>query len=259
MAPINGRSIFHVWFVVSALANFIFGLKSAHETKREPSSCAWPLPSSLTHSGPSSCPLPMDDSVGSSADEWLPWSHRPYCVQPANRTDWDPKYCVYTMDSFRGGRGISIILTPDIAASLVNSLDDSVVRPELRDHPSSRLSGGSGRELAYEIRDLLDRGKGVVARRKIRQWEVIMVDFPSIIAPMDLFSALSAEQKQRILRRAVNRLPQPRQTAITSLARTFGGDPMVDILRTNILGIDVNGTMYMGLFVDGSVSRLGRR
>ncbi len=89
--------------------------------------------------------------------------------------------CVFTFTSFRGGHGVSLIVTPEMAASIVNSLDDSIVPVHLRDHPSSPLQDNKT-GLAYEVKDMPGRDRGVMAVRKIRNWETTMVGFPSIIA-----------------------------------------------------------------------------
>ncbi|KAL8375585.1 hypothetical protein RB599_002059 [Gaeumannomyces hyphopodioides] len=86
-----------------------------------------------------------------------------------------------------------------------------------------------GDELAHEIRDLPGRGKGVVAVRKIRAWEVIMDQSPAMVMQMDLWRR----------------------------ARVQG--PLEDILRTNVFGLDPNGVLHMGLFVVASSINHNRR
>jgi len=214
--------------------------------------CSWPLPGMLSLAPLlPTCPPPMDDHVGPVKSDWTPWSYRPFCLYPDEKKD---KYCLYSLDTFRNGRGLSVIATPSTAASLVPALDDSVVRPELRDHPSSRMGSQNRSDLAYEIRQLRGRGLGVVATRPIKQWELIMTDFPSLIAEMDLLEVMGEEKRQRMLRRALQHLGEEERAGFMGLARVFGGDATEDILRTNILAVDLNGKMHMGLFTQASVS-----
>lgn len=151
-----------------------------------------------------------------------------------------------------------MITTPDLAASLQDSIDDSSVPRKLRRNllPDFRMSR-DGRE-AYEIRDLPGRGKGLVAKAKFTKREVIMVGFPVFIIRMDFFNEdhYTQRQKRSMLEAGVNRLPPEQRKAILGLAKSTGGEPIMDIIRTNGFGIEVDGVQHLALFIDGSVSVL---
>ena len=238
--------------IAASLAYNTLALGKAAPSSFDDRTCAWPPPASLASPAvPPQCPWPMDDHVGDARPDWAPWSHRPYCVYPDKKR---AKYCLYSQDSFRNGHGLSVIATPPMAASLATALDDSVVRSDVRAHPSARIYDVNGTELSYEVRQLPGRGLGVVARRPIKKWEVIMVDFPVLIAEMDLLEVMSEEQRRRILRRALLHVDPRERSAVMGLARAFGGDATEDILRTNILAVEVGGQMHMALFTQASVS-----
>ncbi|KAB5572149.1 hypothetical protein GE09DRAFT_1282611 [Coniochaeta sp. 2T2.1] len=201
---------------------------------------------------PRSCPPPVDDAAASKTGDWLPWTNPPYCVKPLNKPRSDPPYCVFSSDHYRGGHGLSIITTPKLAARIVDSLDDGIVPPHVRDHPSSFLAGGDAPAPSFEVRDLPGRGKGAVATRKIRQWEVAMVAYPAFISQMDIWEALGADQIRAVLRQAIQQLPGEQQEIIFSLDHSTGGALVQDILNTNIFGIELDGVMHMGLYPETS-------
>ncbi|EJT82580.1 hypothetical protein GGTG_02553 [Gaeumannomyces tritici R3-111a-1] len=201
------------------------------------------------------CRLPID-SRATAPEHWMPWSYPPHCFEPARKEGDTTAYCLFTDTAFRGS-GISVVTTPELAASLTGGiLDDGAVPASQRDHPSSPMSPGrhGGDELAYEIRDLPGRGKGVVATRRIGAWEVIMVQFPAMVMQMDLWEAVtSPKQSRRLLNKAVRQLPPDTQERIKGLARSGRvQDPLEDVLRTNVFGLDLNGVLHMGLFVGAS-------
>ena len=216
--------------------------------------CSWDAHSSPFPRREKTCPLPIDESTPSRKGGWSPWSYRPYCVVPDKKPD--TQYCVFTTAPFRN-HGMSLVTTPELAASVANALDDSIVPHDLRDHPSSSLSSRPGQNSSYEIKELPGRGKGAVATRKISRWEVVMVGFPAIMAQMDFLDVMSEEQAEEVLEVVANRLPKETREVIFGLAKSSGGDPLVDVLLTNIFGLDINEIWHMGLFLEGSVSCLG--
>ncbi|KAK6956121.1 hypothetical protein Daesc_001391 [Daldinia eschscholtzii] len=120
---------------------------------------------------------------------------------------------------------------------MVDALDDAVVPPKLRDHPSSSLATEGRNDPAYVIKDVPGKGKGLVAQRQIRKWEVVLVDYPVMLAHMGLFDVVGPELREDVLERALRQLPEEQQSDILSLARSTGGETIEDILRTNIFDV----------------------
>ncbi len=137
---------------------------------------------------------------------------------------------------------------------MTDSLDDSCVPEKDRHHPSSYMDPNTTR-LTYDVEELPGRGKGVIARKNIPKWDVVMVGWPAIVLPMEYQEYFSLHQRRALLSRAVKQLPKEQQDSILSLARSTGGEFIEDILKTNIFGIDLDGVSHMGLFPEGSVSR----
>ena len=204
--------------------------------------------------GLGTCPRPIDPARSSQkADWWSPWSFPPYCVKPAKVGDYAPEYCLYTSATFRGSHGVSIITTPDLAASLVDSLDDSLVPDQHRHHPSSFIDPKNASDLPYDVHDLPGMGKGVLARKGIAKWGIVMVDWPVLMLPMDYQKYFTVHQRRALLGRAIQQLPRAQQDAVLALAHSTGGELIEDILQTNIFGVELEGESYMGLFPQGSV------
>ena len=199
------------------------------------------------------CPPPIDSDTFALTASFAPWSHPPACV---GRVDSSiPPFCIFTDTAFRGGRGISILTSPEVAAAMAPSLDDGIIPPALRDHPSSPLSAGG--EAPFRILNLPGRGKGTVAARRFRQWEVVMVDFPALIAQNEYTEISDPTAIRELLRQGVDQLPPDQRERVMGLARSGDGEAIGDILKTNVFGgVNVGGMSHIGLFPVGSVSSL---
>ncbi|KAH8912349.1 SET domain-containing protein [Coniochaeta sp. PMI_546] len=237
--------------IISALAAS-FGHNAIATETGKTGICSWcPYESTLLYQ-PRTCPVPIDDTAASETGNWSPWSYLPYCVKPRNRPRSSSPYCVFSSDHYRGGHGLSVITTPPLAASIADTLDDGIVPPHIRDHASSFLVQHRSLTPSFEIKDVPGRGKGTVATRKIRRWEVVMVAYPAIIAKMDFWEALDPDQIRAVLRQAIQQLPSGQQDIVLSLDHSTGGALVQDILNTNIFGIELDGVMHMGLYPESS-------
>jgi len=198
------------------------------------------------------CPASVSGAVGSQTVEFdSAWSYAPRCVQPERSDKHSSPYCVYTYLDLHQGNGISLLTSPEVARALVSS---GVLPPQVPHRSSAFQRALSSSNPPYEIKILPGRGMGMLARRKIRQWEPVMVDFPSIFVRLDFPEALGPAQMQDLLFRAITQLPEHQQREIMSLARSTGMEPpIMDILKTNVFGIDLNGIPHAGLFINGSV------
>lgn len=190
------------------------------------------------------------------ASDWSAWTYQPFCLKPDTEDDEsEPVDCVYTATYFRGNQGISLITTPDLAASIVPHLDDSRVPPALR-YQLADPGHGQEQTAGYEIKDFPGRGKGMLAKRKFAEHETIMVGYPVLIVRLDFLNGdrLTDEEKQVMMETSVKRLPRRQRREFMTLARSTGGFPILDIIRTNGFGIEIDGFQHLAVFLDGSVS-----
>lgn len=203
------------------------------------------------------CPLPVDEESAAETGTWAPWKRRPYCVEPFMQDDdvVGPEFCLYTFEPFRGDRAISVVTTPVLAATVVDALDDSVVPPRLRAQSSNSLADVEKGNSAFAIEDVPGKGKGLVAQYPIKKWDLVLVDHPALLAHMDIFDVVGSEVRQDILEQALKQLSEEQREEIMLLERSMGGEPIEDILRTNIFGVELGFEIpHLGLFPIASVS-----
>lgn len=202
--------------------------------------CGWPSLGLLQHNGGRDCPRAMDDSVGLDPASWAPWTHRPFCA--------DTKYCVFTNSMFQGNHGVSIITTPEIAASSVDLLTT------LNAAQDPQLGNQAPDPPPYEVREIPGKGMGVVATRRIRHGEVLMVDYASILVDTEFPGRVRREKGHQLLQRAMEQLPN--SDGVLSLARSSkAGAPLPeDVMRTNTFGMTISDRSRMALFPRISVS-----
>jgi hypothetical protein len=199
----------------------------------------------------------QEQETCSLASDWSIWSEQPFCLEPQEEDDPGQQDCVFTLSAFRGNQGISLITTPDLAASVADFLDDSRMSPAFRRQlSSSGQQRQPEKQSGYVIRDIPGRGKGVVAKRRFARHQTIMVGFPVLVIRLDFLNSDGYTQRQKriLMETSVGQLPPEQRKAIMALARTTGGEPILDALRTNGFGIEIEGVQHLALFIDGSVS-----
>ncbi|KAI0116661.1 SET domain-containing protein [Hypoxylon sp. NC0597] len=195
------------------------------------------------------CPLLVDDETALVKRSWHPWTYPPACVEAEEATD--PKLCVFTYTKLRGEFGVSLVTTPEAAAAGIGILDDPDERWE--EWARGRRPLVVSEPPPYEVRDLKDKGMGVIANRTIHKDEVVMLRYPVMVKIMD-----SRRWKQqdvlKLLHRAAVQLPPKEARQMMKLAHSKGGYVVDDIINTNAFGVLLGGVDHSGLYLD--VSRL---
>ncbi len=192
------------------------------------------------------CPPPINELTAFRTGSWSPWSHRPDCSTLMD--DYSPQYCLFTDDTFRGEHGISVLTTAEIAASLTGALDDTLVPPPLRSFQVDAMD-----RVPYKVIDIPGRGKGVIATRRIKALETIVVGYPAILTINDIEGA-SYEEIMGLLQKAVDQLPTQQRNEVYALAQSNGEQlPVLDIIWTNSFVLELGGARHMGVFPRSSV------
>jgi len=201
------------------------------------------------------CPLIVDDETGGITGQWKPWTHRPTCAYPSNATE--SKYCVFSFAPFRGTSAIAFMTDPETAAETVSLLED----PDWNWEPwPPEDSSVWKKDPPWEIVDIPNKGKGVVATRKIREGGLLMRDSAVVIGMLRPPSTVATPHRQILLSRAFQQLPKKQQDEVMALATSKGGPILDDIMGTNIFGISLAGREgHMGLFPLISVGSPPRR
>ncbi|KAM7212239.1 hypothetical protein V8F06_012375 [Rhypophila decipiens] len=186
--------------------------------------------------GTGTCPLPIDDTTAQEDNplSYSPWSHMPTCVMAdpklsARKNVPTRKYCVFT-NSHHEARGVSIITTPETAASIIALLDEKT-------NSTAALMARS-KELAFDppwkIMEMPNKGGlGVIATRKIKRYEEIMIDHATMVVDIKFASVVLAFKGYRLLHLAADQLRDP--DSIYSLAKSteMAADEVENVVRTN--------------------------
>ncbi len=172
------------------------------------------------------CPLPLEDDIALEGDSGL-WDPKPRCFGAVNHTDGDVRVnCIFASPTFRAGRGISLVTTPRAAANLLGAgaFDD-------RPWPlAAQKRAAPG--LPYAVVDVPGKGKGVVATRRIRKGEIVMVDSPALLIGVPILESLREHHRRRLIKHALGWLPARTRKVIYELQR--GSGPEIDgILEKN--------------------------
>ncbi|KAL9949014.1 hypothetical protein ACHAO5_001266 [Verticillium nonalfalfae] len=206
--------------------------------------CLAHLPGSIQWASRNTSPLAVDDTAGPRPESWAPWTHRPSCVEAAN--DPKVKFCTYT-NAGHGPHGFSLITTPEIAAANIDTLQDpsfsSVGAPNLEHW--QKLED----DPPYEVVDLPGKGKGVVATRLIKKYDVFMSDYAVMFVNFQFTASVRQQDGYEQLHTAAERLRNPH--ALLSLGRSNPGhqsDIVEDVMRTNSFNLDISGVPHMGMF-----------
>jgi hypothetical protein len=202
-----------------------------------------PRPDNLT------CPLPLDDL---SLDNPVPWTNPPRCLRPKTSDNVPDKntqetiYCLYTSSTFHSSHGVSIITTPELASDLVSN-------NALSDRPFSPAFHRPTQPDTYKIVSIPHKGKGVIATRKIKRGEILMVDYPAVLMGVSFLEDVEGHHRRRLVRRGIELLPEETRNGVYALDRRGGNYLLDDIFAVNAVSVPVGeGEAGMGLFVEFS-------
>ncbi|TDZ39448.1 SET domain-containing protein 5 [Colletotrichum spinosum] len=192
------------------------------------------------------CSLPFDARRSSPSSAWPRWTHRPVCSSSSSSAKTKPQLCAFVKTDFRGESGLLVLTTPEVAAgdgSMVEDFDTNWVYtgPPAATHAAPP---------PYEVKEIPGKGLGVVANAAIRAGEVVMREYPRILqtASADVLEGLERGEVMWVLEEGFVRLPREDQARIFDLARSTGGHPVEDVIRTNTFGVTFNNVTHHGLF-----------
>ncbi|KAK4445458.1 hypothetical protein QBC34DRAFT_472363 [Podospora aff. communis PSN243] len=189
---------------------------------------------------PQTCPLPGHLGIIPSLPSLIPWSHAPKCTTATNTTRLD---CLFSSSTFRNGHGISIITSTTTMSNLVSvsAFDD---RPAPLAAAKREALGPT-----YKITPVEGKGLGLIATRKIKRGEIIMVDYPAVLMSMEYLASSKAHHRRRLMRKAMEQLPGETREGIDALQRGKGGHEVDRIFGVNTYTVGMEGGLYVGLFL----------
>lgn len=237
------------------------------------------------------CPAAMDEeTAGPEPVDWSPWTHPPVCIAAgagagvassnvkgnsnsnSKNATTPEKFCVYT-NSAHGHRGVSLITTPETAASVVEMLDDfnaEFMRPlaASTDHGAGRRANHSRSDTAagyegaedddddrpYKVVDMPEKGgKGAVATRRIKRAEIVMVDFASMVLDLAFPRSVRRLDGYELLTKAAGQLADPDRVLGLARKREHPPNLVEDVVRTNAFHFELDGKPHMALYADVAV------
>jgi len=180
-----------------------------------------------------------------------PPSFDPECV-PGNDA-----YCLYTSGSYNSHAGVSFVIHRETLPAMVQFASDSEVTRAGRKYLGDGSEApGSDSDLAYVVKDLEGKGRGVIARRPIRRGEVFIVAFPAVVIDQELERSLESDiplrHRQRLYELAFHQLVDKERAL--SLAASTGGNLYEDIMRTNGFGVTIGERKHSAIFPETAVS-----
>jgi hypothetical protein len=217
--------------------------------------CRWNSagPLAWREKGVDTCGKPVDDK---STGRRL-WSYPPACAHPESGEG--APYCVYSYKDNRGGSGLSLLATPEVAADLEGFIGDP--NPTwLHPQAKSYYQDPQLENPAFEVRDVPGKGKGAIAARLIRAGEVLIRESPAILNIPQLPKGVLPAQVGGMFELAVQQLPDQQQKRVIGLSKgetsddLSSGDAINRVLNTNSFGIHVKDHFMAALCPDIAVS-----
>jgi hypothetical protein len=153
------------------------------------------------------------------------------------------QFCIYT-NNWYGISGLSIVTTPETASASMDVWDESLPQP------SEMLKITT---LVYEIVDIPGHGKGVVATRKIKQYEAFMVDYAALLVDLHVAGGtVEREEGYWLLQAATDQVTGPGRVLGLAKTSTTARHPVENVLRSNAFhtALGAEGDDHMALFPD---------
>lgn len=174
------------------------------------------------------------------------WTRASSCTANANGTD---EYCVFASATFGGGRGISMVTSPQRADYLAGlpafTRGDTVLQHDNKERDAATLP--------YEFVHVPGKDMGVVAKRPIYRGDHLMSFTPAIAVDYGAFDALGTAEVQRLQGEAIDQLPPRLRGAFMNLSThdgALGYEQTVDkILKTNAFDVEIRDQSAYGLYV----------
>lgn len=210
------------------------------------------------------CPPPLTDIKRARPyhnPPRYPWTHPVRCLKAKPKSPDQTQthghgrentYCLYSDADFGQTHGVSLVTSPEIAVDLVGA-DALESRPyyggsRTRNFTAGPLNG------AYTVKPSPGKGLGVMAARKIEQFEIIMLDLPAMLLSKAFLEDAPPLLRRRLIRRGLSQLPEATQEKVYALDKTTGGEELDAILGTNTISLSLGmNELHLGLYPELSV------
>ncbi|KAL7946052.1 SET domain-containing protein [Trichoderma barbatum] len=164
----------------------------------------------------------------------FPWTSQNNCRHNTET------FCVFSSKGFAGGRGISILTTPDRVESLqqLPAFVDAHSLFGINEQPSP----------PFEERELPGRGRGLIANKMLHRGDRIFAHTPILLLDGESFGDLEKEEWLDLEHSAVNNLPPKTQKLFSELYGRPVTDPVSDRIDTNAFVLNMDDVTYYAVF-----------
>ncbi|PKS06702.1 hypothetical protein jhhlp_006776 [Lomentospora prolificans] len=183
-------------------------------------------------------------------DAFRPWTHEPYCIHPADKPLLG--FCTFTNADFMGGRGLSVVTLPELAAAITNrtkqamsAAEAAAENPYVFDQLFPRVK--------YEERMTEDRGRGLFATESLRVGETIFVDYPTMLIVRDSVEVFLPEERIRMNWMGLLQLSDVGRAETRDMASNGRyKDELDNLITMNSLGVQYGAFRHMGIFPEAA-------
>lgn len=217
-----------MYFAISALAVASTAKAELFYTAQSPA-----VQDGFINKAPTTCPVVQDGYTINT----FPWTHNPTCVDVNVPTEEGTgvgahqTFCAYTNTDYNHGRGISLVVSPEVAAS---------VTMETFGMSIGGMEGQVGEEMGmWQVKEAGVKGKGLFARNDVGAifaGENVILQTPVLFVTKDLLDTPSVLGKQLVLEKAVEQLPKKTRETVKKLDVNVDGS-FEDMVTTNGIGV----------------------
>jgi hypothetical protein len=187
----------------------------------------------LINKAPTTCPVAQDGYTSNT----FPWTHNPTCInavlpnEEGTGLGVHQTFCAYTNSNYNNNRGISFVITPEVAASITAETFGMGI---------GGLEGMLGEEMGmWEVKDAGAKGKGIFAKKDVAgifAGESVVVKTPVLFVYRNVLETPSTSRRQLVMKKAVEQLPEGTRGALKKLDVNVDGT-VEDIIMTNGVGV----------------------
>lgn len=160
------------------------------------------------------------DNDGAAIPSWL---RTGLCVRD---------YCLFANQQFQGGRGISVISTPE-NVQRVKDIVEEVDSQEQTTRPADPAR--------FYVAEVPGKGLGLIANASLHRGTPIMQKTPALVVHRKFLEQMPPHEQQPLLDAAAELLPPETRSLFLSQMGHFGGHQITDILATNSFQTDLGG------------------
>ncbi|KAI8932101.1 hypothetical protein NX059_010986 [Plenodomus lindquistii] len=126
-------------------------------------------------------------------------------------------FCAYTNSGYNGGRGISFVVPPEVAATFTNEAFGVAI---------GGLEDQMGEEMGmWEIKETAEKGRGLFAKKNVAAvfaGETLIKQTPVLLVSKELLASDMETEKETVVTKAIEQLPSATRKVVETLDASTG-------------------------------------